>query len=84
MHCWDMAESFVFNHNLFSNACSSFRADRHYTDFNLTRGDGVLIAVHHSISGCIWKYDLEVTNECVWIEIPVNDGFSSHVVNQYF
>jgi hypothetical protein len=39
-----------YNHRLFPNSYSVFRAARDYTDLNLTRGGGVLIAVHHSIS----------------------------------
>jgi hypothetical protein len=42
-----------YSHSLFLNFCSVFRADRDYTHLNLTRGGGVLIAVHHSVSGCI-------------------------------
>jgi hypothetical protein len=73
-----------YNHSLFPNSYSVFRADRDYTDLNLTRGGGILIAVHHSIFGCIRRHDLELTNECVWIEIPVNGGFNLLVGNHYF
>jgi hypothetical protein len=55
-----------------------------YTDLNLTRGGGVLNAVHHSISGCIRRHDLGLANESVWIEIPVNNGFNLLVGNHYF
>jgi hypothetical protein len=73
-----------YNKNLFPNACSVFHTDRDYKNFNLTHNSGVLIAVHHSVSACICRYDLEQTNECVWIEIPVNDGFSLLVGNHSF
>jgi hypothetical protein len=73
-----------YNHSLFPNSCSVFRTDRDYTDLNLTRGGGVLIAVHHSISGYTRKHDLELTKKCVWTEIPVNDGFNLLVGNHYF
>jgi hypothetical protein len=59
------------NRNLFPDDYFVYRADRVYTDSNLTRGAGVLTAVHQSLSGCKRKYDLKITNECVWIEIPI-------------
>jgi hypothetical protein len=61
-----------------------FRADRVYTDFSLTHGGGVLTAVHQSPSGCKRRYDLELTSECVWIEIPLLDGFNLLVGNHNF
>jgi hypothetical protein len=51
------------------------------TDFSLTRGGGVLTAVHQSLSGCKRRYDLELTSECVWIEIPLPDGLNLLVGN---
>jgi hypothetical protein len=67
------------NRNLFPDDYFVFRADRVYTDFTLTRGGGVLTAVNQSLSGCKCRYDLELTSECVWIEIPLPDGFNSLV-----
>jgi hypothetical protein len=61
-----------YNHSLFPDSCSVFRADKDYTDLDLTRGGGVLIAVHRSISGCTRRHDMELTNESVGIDIPVN------------
>jgi hypothetical protein len=61
-----------------------FSVQTEYTDFSLTRGGGVLTAVHQSISGCKRRYDLELTSECVWIEIPLPDGFNLLVGNHYF
>lgn len=72
------------NHSLFPVMYSVFRGDRGYTDFNLTQGGGVLIAFHHSISGYMRRYDLELTNESVWVEIPVNDVFNLLVESRYF
>jgi hypothetical protein len=70
-----------YNHNLFS----VFRADRDYSNFNLARGggSGILVAVHHFISGCVGlrRYDHELNNKYVWTEITVNDGFSLLVGN---
>jgi hypothetical protein len=54
------------------------------TDSNLSRGGDVLVAVHRSLPGCKHRYDLKLTNECVWIEIPILDGFNLLVGNHYF
>jgi exonuclease III len=72
------------NRNLFPDDDFVFRTDRVHTDFSLTRGGGVLTAVHQSLSGCKSRYDLELTSECVWIEIPLPGGFSLLVGNHYF
>jgi hypothetical protein len=69
---------------LFPDDYFVFRADRVYTDFSLTRGGGVLTAVHQSLSGCKRRYNPELTSECVWIEIPLPDGFNLLVGNHYF
>jgi endonuclease/exonuclease/phosphatase (EEP) superfamily protein YafD len=61
-----------------------FRAGRDYTDSKVTRGGGVLTAVHRSLSSCRRRYDLELTYECIWIEIPIPDGFNLLVGNHYF
>jgi hypothetical protein len=34
-------------------------------DLNLTHGGGTVIAVHHSISGCLRIYYIELTRACV-------------------
>jgi hypothetical protein len=65
-----------YNHSLLPDSCSVFRADRNYTGLNLTRGGGVLIAVRRSIFGCTRRHDMELTNESVRIDIPVNVGFN--------
>jgi hypothetical protein len=46
------------NRNLFPDDYFVFRADRVHTDFSLTRGGGVLTAVHRSLSGCKRRFDL--------------------------
>jgi hypothetical protein len=73
-----------YNHSLFPVIYAVSRADRGYMDFNLTRADVRLVAVHHSISFYMRRYDLVLNNECVWTEIPVNDGFSLLVGSNYF
>jgi hypothetical protein len=42
------------------------------------------MAVHQSVSGCKRRYNLELTSERVWIEIPLPDGFNLLVRNHYF
>jgi hypothetical protein len=69
---------------LFPDDYFVFRADRVYTDFSLTRGGGVLTAIHQSLSGCKRTFDLELTSECVWIKIHLPDGFNLLVGNHYF
>jgi hypothetical protein len=44
----------------------------------------VLTEVHESLSGCKRRFDLELTSECVWIEILLPDGFNLLVGNHYF
>jgi hypothetical protein len=61
-----------------------FRADSDYSDSKVTRGGGVLTAVHSSFSSCKRRYKFELTYECVWIEIPIPDGFNLLVGNNYF
>jgi hypothetical protein len=71
-------------YNLFPNTNSLLCADQDYMDLNLTCSGGVLIAVYHYISDCLCRYDLELSNKYVWIEIPVNDCFNLLVRNHYF
>jgi hypothetical protein len=65
-----------------------FRVDRDYTDSKLTRGGGVLTAVHCLFSCCKSGYGLELTRKCVWIEIPIPDGFNllvgNHIIENCF
>jgi hypothetical protein len=63
--------------NLFPDDHFVSRAYRVYTNFSLTSGGGVLMAVHQSLSGCKRRYDLELTSE--WTEIPLPDGFNLRV-----
>jgi hypothetical protein len=49
--------------------------------FKLTRGGGVLSAVNLSFSCCKRRFDLQLTYECVSIEIPIPDGSNLLVGN---
>jgi hypothetical protein len=46
------------NRNFFPDNYFIFRANRDFTDSKLTRGGGVLTAVHSSFSSCKRRYDL--------------------------
>jgi hypothetical protein len=72
------------NRNLFPDNYFVSRADRDYTDSKLTRGGGVLTAVHSSFSSCKRRYDLELSYECVWLHIPILDAFNLLIGNHYF
>jgi hypothetical protein len=69
---------------LFPDNYFVFRAEYKSTHSNVTRGGGALTEAHRSFSSCKRTYDLELANECVWIEIPVPDGFNLLVGNHYF
>jgi hypothetical protein len=48
------------------------------------RGGGVLIAVFSKSRSCKRKYDLQYYDECVWVEIPTQNGLSLLVGSHYF
>jgi hypothetical protein len=56
---------------------SVLRADRDHLNSHTTRGGGVLIALSNLLQGVMRRHDLETTEECVWIEIPVSDNLKS-------
>jgi hypothetical protein len=53
-----------------------FRADRDYTKWSAARGGGKLIAACKLFRGVKRRLDLEIINECVWIEIPTKDNYN--------
>jgi hypothetical protein len=61
--------------NLFPDSYCVFHADRDYLTSSTKHGSGVLIAVSKSFEGVKWRYDLEITDGCVWVEIPVADNY---------
>jgi hypothetical protein len=66
-----------FSHNIFPVSCSVFHADRDYLNSSTTcggGGGGALIAVSKLFHSVKWRLDLEIINECVWIEIPTRDN----------
>jgi hypothetical protein len=60
-----------------------FRADRDYITSGATHGGGALIAVSKLFHGFKWRLDIEIINECVWIEIPTKDNYNLLLGNHY-
>jgi hypothetical protein len=59
-----------------------FRSDRY--SVKKTRGGGVLIALSFGSHSFKRRNDLELCEECVWVEIPTLDGFNLLIGNHYF
>jgi hypothetical protein len=51
---------------------------------NKARGGGVLTAIATSLGSSSRRYDLESCSECVWVEVPTDDGINLLVGNHYF
>jgi hypothetical protein len=51
---------------------------------NKTRGGGVLIALSSRIRSFKRRYDLELYDECVWVQLPTLDSLNLLIGNQYF
>jgi hypothetical protein len=49
-----------------------------------SRGGGVLIAVFPKSRACKRRNDLQYYDECVWVEIPTQNGLSLLVGYLYF
>jgi hypothetical protein len=71
-----------YDHNLFPDGHTVFHSDRVCT--NKSRGGGVLIALSPRVRSCKRRCDLESLEECVWVEIPTNDGLNLLIGNHYF
>jgi hypothetical protein len=63
-----------YNQNLFPGTYFVYRADSVSTV--KSRGGGALIAISDNVSGVVRRADLELVEECVWVEIPTVDGIS--------
>jgi hypothetical protein len=59
-----------------------YRADR--VSAAKSRGGGTLIAISNSASGVVRRTDLELVEECVWVEISTTDGYNLLIGNHYF
>jgi hypothetical protein len=49
-----------------------------------SRGGGILVAVFSKSRACKRRHDLQYYDECVWVEIPTQNGLSLLVGNHYF
>jgi hypothetical protein len=61
-----------------------FCADRDCLTSNKKCRDKVLIAIPNSLYGFKWRYDLEMTKECVQVEICVRYNCSLLTGSHYF
>jgi hypothetical protein len=71
-----------YNHNLFPDSYAILRSDM--VSANKTRGGGVLTALYRTIRYFKRRYDLELYEESVWVEIPTSDGLNLLIGNHYF
>jgi hypothetical protein len=70
------------DHNLFPNCYRVSLSDR--KSAIKTRGGGVLMAVNSRYRGFKQTFDLQIYEECVWVEVPAVDGESLLISNHYF
>ena len=47
-------------------------------------GEVLIIAVSSKFRGFKWRYDLQLYEECVWVELPILDGGYLLIFNHYF
>jgi exonuclease III len=73
-HCCDR--------NLYPDNFYFFRSDR--ASSSKSRRGGVLIAVSSKFRACKRRYDLQFYDNCVWVEIPTQNGSSLLSGNHYF
>jgi hypothetical protein len=52
--------------------------------FKLYHSGGALIIAHQSIARLKCRFDTELTNECIWTEIPIPGGLNLLTGNHYF
>ena len=68
---------------LFPNNYTVYRSDRDPLLSNKLRGGGVLIAVDNLLHSKR-RHDLELTPECLWIELPDRNNTNYLIGNHYF
>jgi hypothetical protein len=73
---------FCFNQNLLPETYLVYSADR--VSAAKSRGGCSLIAISNSVSGVVRRADLELVEECVWIEMSTTDGYNLLIGNHYF
>jgi hypothetical protein len=72
------------SHNLFPDNCVVVLADTVFGDSNVTRGCGTVTGVFRSFPGWKLRYDPELPDVSVWIEIFIPDDFRLFVGSHYF
>jgi hypothetical protein len=68
-----------YNHSLFPDVYIVFCSER--ASINETRGGGVFIAIFSRVRSYKGRYDLEFSDECVWVEIHTFNGISIFLVS---
>jgi hypothetical protein len=71
-----------FNHKLFPDSFTIFYSDR--VSSTKSRGGGVLIAISSRVNTFKCTYDLQLYEECIWVEISTQNGRSLLTGNHYF
>jgi hypothetical protein len=71
-----------FDRNLFPDNFHIFPSDR--VSSKKSRDGGVLIAVSSKFRACKRRYDLQFYDECVWVEIPTQNGRNLLIDNHNF
>jgi hypothetical protein len=73
-----------FDNHMFSNGCSVYLADWDHSNFITSTGGCAPIVHCQFVAGFQPRFDLELLNECVYIEIAILDGFSLLTGNSYY
>lgn len=60
---------------------SVYSAERDCCNSTTRRSGDALFAVHQSVAGFKRRFNLELTNECIWAESPIQGGFSLLTIN---
>jgi hypothetical protein len=69
---------------MFVDVYSVYRDDMDCSSSTTPRNGGALIAANHFVTGSKDRFDLELKNERVWIEISILDNSSVRNGNHHF
>jgi hypothetical protein len=72
---------FYFDLNLFRNCYIIFRSDR--KSVIKTGGGGALMAVNSRYRDFKQRFDLQIYEQCVWVELPTTDGENLLIGNHH-
>jgi hypothetical protein len=81
-NCSDFIRLLLLLLLLFPDSYTVLRSDR--VSANKTGGGGVLIALSSRIRSFKRRYDLQLYDECVWLELPTMDSLNLLIGNHYF